>query len=208
MSRDYAEEMDQRNLDSLRELDDDVLREVVREAEKLLDAQLVTANASDQRAMAWAALLVTAAIAVTGGSAALLVGGKNLALAVVGVVVAGILGIAIMKAINVVRPADWHFPGNRPSNWLPENWQCHDAGTACDIRQASLEQAAALEEQVQDNAGAAATSGKELRASMAWALFGVVVGIIAVGALIVMQAVGMPGITVIDPPAAIDSPSK
>ncbi|GGC15341.1 hypothetical protein GCM10011494_37730 [Novosphingobium endophyticum] len=197
--------MEKRNLDSLQTLDDDVLREVVREGEKLLDAQLMTANAADQRAMAWAALLVTGAIAVIGGSAALLVSGKHLALAVVGIVVAAIMGVAISKATNVVRPADWHFPGNRPGNWLPEHWQCHGLGIQCDMHQAMLEQAASLEEQICDNAAASAESGKELRSSMSWALFAVIIGVVAVGMLILMQAVGISGVTVIDPPSAAGS---
>ncbi|RSV20378.1 hypothetical protein CA236_00220 [Sphingomonas sp. ABOLG] len=173
------------NLDSLKALDNDILKEVVREGERRIDAQLATANAADQRAMAWAALLVTVAAAVLGGSAALLTTGKNLLLAGTGVGVAFMLGVAIMKAIDVVRPKNFDFPGNQPRNWLPEKWQCYGTGQACDLRQALLEQAATLDEQIADNAAAADASGLQLRASMDLALYAVVLGAIVVGALIV-----------------------
>lgn len=178
------------NLESLQNLGSDVLKEVVREGERRLDAQLATANAADQRAMAWAALLVTVAAAVLGGSAALLVTGKNLLLAATGVGVALMLGVAIMKAIDVVRPKNFDFPGNQPRNWLPENWQCHGTGQECDMRQALLEQAATLDAQIADNAALAAEAGSQLRISMDLALYAVVLGAIFVGLLILVAAAG------------------
>lgn len=183
--------MDQSNLDSLQKLDDDVLREVVREAERRLDAQLATANAGDQRAMAWAAILVTGAVAITGASAALLVGGKSLLLAAVGIFVSGLLGAAILNAIDVFRPKDWHFPGNSPANWVPELWQCHGTGTPCDLRQASIEQARSLDEQIRDNAKFAQEAGEKLKHSMNLACGAVLFGVVTVGILILGQAIGI-----------------
>ena len=188
----YATTMDKINIDSLKELDDSVLKEVIREGERMLDAQLATANASDQRAMAWAAFLASGAVAITGGSAALLVTGKSLVVAAVGVLVAFIFGIAILKAIDVVRPKDWHFPGNRPGNWIPASWQCHGSGETCDLRQAMLEQAAALDEQICDNAEAASHSGRQLALSMDLALFAVALGALAIGFLVVAEFVAGP----------------
>ncbi|MBM7406927.1 MULTISPECIES: hypothetical protein [Sphingomonas] len=185
--------MAQGNLDSLRTFDEDVLREIVREGERRLDAQLATANAADQRAMAWAALLVTVAAAVLGGSAALLVGGTNLLLALIGVGVALMLGVAIMKAVDVVRPKGFDFPGNQPRNWLPENWQCHGSGEKCDARQALLEQAATLDQQIEENATLAANAGAQLRMSMDLALYSVVMGAVLVGLLVLAAAAGVPG---------------
>lgn len=181
--------MNPTNLDSLNQLDDDVLQEVVREAERRLDAQLATATAADQRAMAWAAMLVTGAVAITGASAALLVGGTNLLLAGIGVVVSFLLGIALFKAIDAFRPKGWNFPGNRPENWLPEHWQCSGTGLACNIRQARLEQAASLDEQIIDNAEAAEASARDLKLSMDLAVFAVAVGVLSVGILIVAKAI-------------------
>jgi hypothetical protein len=183
--------MIQSNLQSLGKLDDAVLREVVREAERRLDAQLATANAADQRAMSWAAILVTGAVALVGASAALLVAGKSLALATVGLVVSGLLGVALLKAIDVFRPKEWHFPGNEPVNWLPENWQCHGSGAACDLRQAMLEQAASLDTQIRGNAHQAKVAGDQLKLSMDFALYAVVVGIVSVALLTLAQAAGL-----------------
>lgn len=188
----YATTMDKINIDSLKELDDSVLKEVIREGERMLDAQLATANASDQRAMAWAAFLASGAVAITGGSAALLVTGKSLVVAAVGVLVAFIFGIAILKAIDVARPKDWHFPGNRPGNWIPASWQCHGSGETCDLRQAMLEQAAALDEQICDNAEAASHSGRQLALSMDLALYAVALGALAIGFLVVAELVAGP----------------
>lgn len=155
----------------------------------MLDAQLASATAADQRAIAWAAMLVTGAVALTGASAALLVSGKNLLLAGIGVAVSLLLGISLLKAIDTFRPKQWNFPGNRPESWLPANWQCGGTDTACDLRQARLEQAASLDEQIVDNANAAEAAGKEIKLSMDIAVFAVVVGIVCVGLLIIATAV-------------------
>lgn len=188
----YTSIMAQSNLDSLAHLEDAVLREVVREAERRLDAQLATATAADQRATAWAAILVTAAVAITGASAALLVNGKNLLLAAVGIVVAALLGISLMRAIDVFRPKDWHFPGNSPRNWVPELWQCHGTGQPCNLRQATIEQAASLDEQIEDNAEAAKWAGEQLKFSMDLALWAVALGVVAVGMILLAHLVGVP----------------
>lgn len=185
----YGVKMEKTDLDSLNQLDDEVLREVVREAERTLDAQLTTATAADQRAMAWAAMLVTGAVALTGASAALLVSGKNLLLAGIGVFISFLLGIALLKAIDTFRPKEWHYPGNRPANWLPANWQCDGSGTPCNIRQARLEQAVSLDEQIVENANAADAAGRELKLSMDLAVYTIVVGIVLVGILIIAKAV-------------------
>lgn len=189
----YNELMDEPNFDSLKQLDDDVLREVIREAERRLDAQLATATAADQRAMAWAAMLVTGAVAIAGASAALLVGGDNLLLAGIGVLVSFLLGIALLKAIDTFRPKQWDFPGNRPANWLPANWQCDGTETPCDMRQARLEQATSLDKQIVDNAKAAQDAGIEIKRSMDIAVYTIVVGIVLVGFLIVARAVSGAG---------------
>lgn len=185
-------------MESLRELDNDVLREVVREAERMLDAQLTTANAADQRAMAWAALITSGAVAILGGSAALLVTGKSLAVAGVGVIVAMIMGFAILKASDVVRPKDWHFPGNMPSNWAPDQWQCYGEGISCDLHQAMLEQASLLDEQIRENVDAARRSGEMLKLSMDLAIFAIAIGVLAVGGLVAIQALGGQSVTLLE----------
>ena len=187
----YSGALEHGNIDSLQQLNDDVLGEVVREAERRLDAQLTTANAADQRAMAWAAILVTGSIAIIGASAALLVGGKSLLLAGLGVGISAILGTAIFKATVVFRPKDWHFPGNIPANWAPELWQCHGTATSCNIRQAKLEQASSLDEQIRENVQAAKEAGEQLKLSMDLALFSVVAGVVGVGLLVLLTAIGV-----------------
>ena len=179
------------NLETLADLDETILKEVVREAERRIDAQLATANAADQRASGWVALLVTVASAVIGGSAALITSGKHYVLAIIGVLVAGGFARAILLAIDVLRPKEWHFPGNLPENWIPEQWQCFVSGAHCDLKQAMLEQCATLNEQIKSNAIDATKGGREVARSMDWALVCVGLGAVAVGIIALVAACGV-----------------
>lgn len=90
----------------------EMLAEIVREAESLLDNQLTAAIAADQRALTFAGLLVAAIGAMLGAVASL--GGK-VSLSIVAV--ASILSMAAALALWSARPTAWKFRGNAPSQW-------------------------------------------------------------------------------------------
>ncbi len=193
----YADSMEPINLDSLRKLDGDVINEVVREAERRIDAQLATANAADQRAMAWNAILVTVTAAVIGGSGAIWLSGKNGLLALIGLIVSAVMLVAIKEATDAVTPTGYDFPGNLPQNWLPENWKCAETGDNCTFKEARLEQAATLNEQIVSNAEYAKIAGESIAQSMRLAFAALVTGAVLLACLIFLN-VAEPKLKLVD----------
>jgi hypothetical protein len=94
---------------------DDMLAEIIREAEARLAAQLTVAIVADQRAMTFAGLMLAAAAALTGTA----LGAGSAAALAVPVVLAG-LGLFVAAALAVIaaRPVDWDYVGNEPSAWI------------------------------------------------------------------------------------------
>lgn len=153
------------DFEALRSFDQDVLDEIVREAELYLQAQFVAAAASDQRGMAWAGFMIASATAALAAAASLVVSGGHIILAITCLVAAAMLLLSTFLAAKAVRPNEFCFPGNRPENWLPENWHGHGVG-ALDMKQARLEQAHALQKQICDNIEWAERVGSLIRHSM------------------------------------------
>lgn len=160
----YEDVMDQfKSLDGLREFDDDILKEVVREAELMMAAQLSVATASDQRALTWAGFVLTIAIASIGGSASLAIDGKQLPLAAISGAGAILMAISGYYAVRAVRPRKYSMPGNLPQNWLPEHWE---SGRTRDFRQARIEQARTINGQIVKNAALAERNATDLNHSI------------------------------------------
>jgi hypothetical protein len=139
-----------KDYDGLRDLDDNVLGEVVREGEAKLEAQLQIATAADQRALTLASFQITAATAAVAGGVALMTSqqpDKLLAL------IAFLFALALLAlaglALWTVVPRKFKIPGNMPLNWRKDQWRWQDKGF--DIKAARIEQAACLEEQIATN---------------------------------------------------------
>ncbi|WP_157410175.1 hypothetical protein [Sphingobium xenophagum] len=153
------------DFEALRSFDQEVLDEIVREAELYLQAQFTAAGASDQRGMAWAGFMIASTTAALAAAASLVVSGGHIILAITSLGAAAMLLLSTFLAAKAVRPNKFCFPGNRPANWLPENWHGNGVGTL-DIKQARLEQAHTLEKQICDNVEWAEEAGKLLHHSM------------------------------------------
>lgn len=154
-----------KQFDDLSNLSCDLQLEVIREAELRLEAQLVAANASDQRAMAWAGFLITVGVAAVGGAISLLISKQHLLLAADAAGFAIHVMIAGARAISAVRPAEFCFPGNLPENWLPKNWNVAPAGSD-DWNGARREQASDLNNRIKENAKWAKETGLYLKYSI------------------------------------------
>lgn len=164
-----------KNFDSFNDLPVSLQKEAIREGEMLLDTQFTAATAADQRALTWAGFLIAAATAALGGGVALFNGRHPDLVLGYGSI---LFGIATLKpawtAIATVRPSKFGFPGNRPANWLPEEWNC--VGTAKDKEQAArTDQARHLDACICDNRDAAEANAKAMHRSFEWALWSVVV---------------------------------
>ena len=95
--------------------DQELLREIIREGEREMDARLVTANAADQRALTIAGFQLTLVIALTGATYALAYGEHpNLLLATITAFGVAGLGIAAYFSLFSVAPKKFKFPGNSP----------------------------------------------------------------------------------------------
>jgi hypothetical protein len=160
-----------KNLNRLRQLDSKVLAEVIREGEARIVAQFTAATAADQRALTWAGFVITITTATAGGSVTLVLSGKFLPLAVIGALFSALLSISAFLAVRTVRPKKFALPGNLPENWLPEEWE---PDCPIDMKQARIEQARCLNNQIDDNARWAAETAKQLSESMGLALVAVI----------------------------------
>jgi hypothetical protein len=153
------------DFEALRLFDQDVLDEIVREAELYLQAQFAAANASDQRGMAWAGFMIASTTAALAATASLVVSGGHMVLAITSLGAAAMLLLSTFLAAKAVRPNKFCFPGNQPANWLPENWHGHGV-SILDLKQARLEQAHTLQNQICENVEWAEKAGKLLHHSM------------------------------------------
>jgi hypothetical protein len=175
------------NLDQLRMLDNKILAEVVREGEARLSAQFAAATAADQRGAAWSGFVITLTVASVSATASLGLDGKNFALAVISGLLSGLLAIAAMVAVRTIRPMPFHLPGNLPENWLPREWE---AGRKQDMKQARVEQARCLNNQIDDNAVWANHVAKELAFSMGLTAISVLLAAIYVFGFICFRLFG------------------
>jgi hypothetical protein len=161
----YRNEMaDDKDYDGLRDLDLNVLDEVVREGDAKLDAQLQVATAADQRALTLAGFQITAATGAVAGGVALMTSkepDKVLAL------IAFLFALALLTlggiALWTVVHRQFKTPGNLPLNWRKDRWRWQDKGF--DIKAARVEQAACLEEQIATNRRQLDWSAALMRAS-------------------------------------------
>lgn len=155
-----------------------MVAEVLREAEDRLRAQLQAATAADQRALTIAGFQITSAIASLGGGVALArANPPDLWLSFLAIVFAAVMAISAREAVVSAQPQDFDFPGNRPEAWLPENW--HSAEHGHTLAQANIEQAACLDESIEDNAESMREAGGRVRRSLKWSI-----GAVALSALL------------------------
>lgn len=159
--------LDSNTLVSLRGLPLDVLGEVVREGEVTLSSQLTVALASDQRAITFAGIILTAATALLGAAGALVTGEeqRHLALAYVAIGLGVAYLVAGALALWMARPARHCLPGNDPANWLPHCWDVSGRQKR-NMTQARVEQARNLQSMITKNRETAARASRGLLASI------------------------------------------
>lgn len=166
------------NLESLKNLSETILAEVVREGEQKMQAQFDNAAASDIRAMTWIGFLVVITIASLGSSASLIMQESDLFLAGFGIGFSIFQFVAIIKAVDSVRPKKFGYPGNEPENWKPCNWHEKDPAKQV-LKQARFEQAVALAGSIRRNKKTISDNADCLTESINTSLMGVVlIGIV------------------------------
>ncbi|MBZ9678235.1 hypothetical protein [Mesorhizobium sp. ES1-1] len=97
------------------------LKEILRQAEAYLDAQLSSAIAADQRAYTFAGLASAAAVVLIGGAYSLAtMKPPTASMALVASAVAAVLIGAAWWAVDSARSVDFGFPGSQPENWVED----------------------------------------------------------------------------------------
>jgi hypothetical protein len=147
---------------------DDMLAEIIREAEARLAAQLTAAIAADQRAMTFAGLMLAAAAALTGAA----LSASPQAVLTLPIIVSA-LGLFLTSALAVAsaRPVAWDYVGNEPSCWL------RDINPAAELKLSLAEMADHYDGMIKDNEAAIAARAFWLRLSMGSALVSILVGL-------------------------------
>jgi hypothetical protein len=144
-----------------------IARFVLTEGEMLLQAQMQSAIASDQRASTAANFLTAVAVAVFAGGLALwdkLARDEFAAF----MVNAGFLLLGAIAAAWAARPIDFFFPGIRPEQW--------DGGTLDNLTEMLRGAAEEVQTAIDENEAFMAGNQTALRFSFALAIFGPVAG--------------------------------
>jgi hypothetical protein len=143
--------------ESLKNLPQEVLEQIVREGELMMQAQLQTHLATDQRAITFAGLMLTAATASFGAAIALVrVTPPDRALAeIAGWFAVGLIAAAGLALITAF-PRKFCLPGNEPKNWRTDHWEPGKR----DTKQARHSQVKILQSQITKNRRLAKTKGQ------------------------------------------------
>ena len=107
--------------------DIELLKEIGRQAEVYLDAQLQAGIAADQRAMSFVSLLAAATVVVAGAGVALLIQEKpnpKLGWTCLSTTVG--FTLAMLLAILSARPCGFWYGGSRPADWQRDLRFAHD----------------------------------------------------------------------------------
>jgi hypothetical protein len=108
-------------LNQLKSAESDTLKEILRQAELHLDAQLTAAIAADQRAYTFAGLSSAAAVILVGGSYGVIIEKEpDTFIAYTAFFVAVALFVASWVAVMSARSVDFEFTGSRPGKWGPD----------------------------------------------------------------------------------------
>lgn len=144
-------------LDVLKNADEDMLDEILREAELRLSAQLTSAIAADTRAMTFLGFIAAVTVASVGGGLAVL--DTNWVLAVIAIFVGAGFGVSGFFAFEAARPIDFRFVGNDPASWRG------DIEKRISLRHAKAEQVAFYDKMIKSNRAAMSESAELLQKS-------------------------------------------
>lgn len=171
--------------------DEAILREIIREGEAKLSAQLSVAAAADQRGLTILGFQVTALVAVSGGVIALASATKpdKPIIAIAAVLSLGLL-IAICFAHASIFPKHFCFPGNSPKNWFASDWHTpHLTEKSAGIRQAMVEQCYCLYTGIRDNEKVMELNADSIKLSTTFMLSSTVLSFIFVAVLLIWRLV-------------------
>jgi hypothetical protein len=99
----------------------DVLDEILRQAESFLGEQLKSGLAADLRAMTMAVILAAILAALVGGTASLVAAGVKLGWHLIAVAPFALcLAAALVFSVMAAKPTSFFYTGTNPTKWLPD----------------------------------------------------------------------------------------
>ncbi|MEN2980961.1 hypothetical protein P7L78_19000 [Tistrella bauzanensis] len=160
--------------------DIETLREIIREAESYLAAQLAAGVAADQRALALSGMLAAASAVIASGGISLLVGmEKDFILGSLAMAVAFGFIMAMLFSIISAAPRVFNFVGTFPSNWVD------DIERNINLSESLAEQAGHYDNILKQNNEILRKNGKMMRWSIWVAWSSIVIGFFS-GCLLVV----------------------
>lgn len=160
----------------------DVLDEIIRQAETYLQTQLTASIAADQRAIGFTSLMAAAAMAIGAAGSALILGTPpqpNLGWVCIFVAV-GLLA-SMFFAIKAAMPAQFWFAGNSPEQWL------NDVKIGLTLKASKAQQASHYAEMIAYNNDLMARNNKQMSVAV-WIAWWVLLG---GGAIAVLALLGL-----------------
>lgn len=139
---------------------DDTVREIVREAEAFIAAQVQLATAADQRASVMASVFAAAGAALVAGLIAL-VGAEHadgkVAIYIGGGLAAGLFLVGAALCVSATLPTGFDLPGGEPNNWR------RDVESGRPVIESLREQAENYQGKIDDNGGVLRANAKRFK---------------------------------------------
>jgi hypothetical protein len=167
---------------ALAKADDATIKEILREAESFLEAQLKAGLAADARAMTLAGFMA--------GIVSILITGTGLMVAthipiwphvITTIVLVASLGFALFSAVHAARPTEWYYTGNNPRFWVA------DIERGRSLNDALAGQAALYANGISKNSALLSENQRWSRLALRVAGFGAVIAFAIEGLVIFLQ---------------------
>ncbi|HLZ65689.1 MAG TPA: hypothetical protein VKQ29_05625 [Aliidongia sp.] len=167
-------------------VDDGIVKEIVRQAEAFMSAQLQSSIAGDQRAFSLTGTMATVSTGLIGGGLTLLTSGaaSNTVLGWAATIAGIVLVTGAANAAYATRPINFHFVGNHPDSWFtPED-------LSRPLRVSLGEHCEALQRCIDRNEAALAAKARALRTGLWCCVLAPCAGAIAAITVTVARAAG------------------
>jgi len=152
----------------LANVDEPTIREIVREAESFLEAQLKAALAADQRAMALAAMAAAVTAILIGGTVSLIAAKVSIwpHILVIAPIFIGLF-IAMFSAVSAAKPVNFRYTGNNPKFWAP------DVARKQSLVSSLAGQAALYAQGIEENKGVLEDNHRNVKRALSALIYGI-----------------------------------
>ena len=152
--------------------DEQMIREIVRQAESFLSAQLQSGLAADLRSMTMAAILAAVLSFLVGGTASLIAAEIDLGLHLITISeLVLVFGVALIFAILAASPTKFDYAGSNPKHWVSDIENRHS------FVRAMAGQAAQYADGISDNSRILRNGQSWLKRSLSCIFWGIFLGL-------------------------------